>query len=143
MNNDTKNLKPYTRNRVIEANRFSEPAERFHVASELNPADIGTRRGATIEDVSPGSEWQCGKPWMRLLFDEMRKSCLNSVEDIKYRKEQLAEIRKESAIVSPDLSTSGFVVVSKPSKPAGGYKCCLVDRKNDPVVQQISKKVKN
>ena len=53
MNNDTKNLKPYTRNRVIEANRFSDPLERFHVASHLNPADIGTRRGATIEDQLP------------------------------------------------------------------------------------------
>ena len=143
-NNDLKHLKPWTRNRAIEVNRFSKPAERFHVASEFNPADIGTRRGVTIDDVSPGSEWQCGKPWMQLSMDEMRETCLNSVEDIKYRKEQLAEIRKESAVVSPDLSNSGFLVVSRPSKAKleGSYRCCLVDRLADPVVQQISKKVK-
>ena len=54
MNNDTKQLKPWTRNQVIKVNRFSEPTDRFHVASEMNPADIGTRKGATIEDVSQG-----------------------------------------------------------------------------------------
>ena len=141
MNNDTKYLKPWTRNKVIEVNRFSEPSERYHVASELNPADIGTRKGATVADVSPGSEWQNGKPWMQLSFNSMRESCLRSVEDIKYRKEQLAEIKKESAAVSPDLSTSGFLVVSRPDK-LNGYNCFLVDRKADPVVQQISKKVR-
>ena len=143
MNNDTKHLKPWTRNRAIEVNRFSEPGERYHVASELNPADIGTRRGVSIEDVSPGSRWQCGQPWMQLSFDAMRESYLSSVEDIRYRKEQLAEIRKESAVVSPDLSTSGFLVVSRQRKrQEGGYECCLVDRMADPIVQQISKKVK-
>ena len=76
---------------------------------------------------------------MHLSFDAMRGSYLSSVEDIKYRKEQLMEIRKESAVVDPDLCTSGFVVVSKPEKQV--HKCYLVDRKADPVVQQISKKV--
>ena len=27
-------------------------------------ADLGTRRGATIEDVLPNSKWQKGSPWM-------------------------------------------------------------------------------
>ena len=141
-NNDMKHLKPWTRNRAIEVNRFSEPEERYHIASELNPADIGTRRGATIEDVSAGSEWHCGKPWMRLPFEAMRESCLSSVGDIKYRKEQLAEIRKESAVVSPDLSTSGFVAMPRPGQLKSGYRCCLVEPKADPVVRQISKKVR-
>ena len=141
MNNDTKQLKPWTRNRVIEANRFSQPAERFHVASEMNPADLGTRPGATIEDVSPDSEWQCGKSWMKLPFDEMRKTHLNSVSDIRYRKEQLAEIRKESSVACPDLSSSGFLVVAQPMKCAS-HKCFLLDKRSDTFVQQISKKVK-
>ena len=141
MNNDTKQLKPWTRNRVIEANRFSEPSERFHIASELNPADIGTRRGASIEDVSPGSEWQCGQPWMRLPYNEMRSTHLKSVDDIKYKKEQLAEIRKEASVACPDLSSSGYLVVSQPKKPAA-YPCYLVEKKSDPIVHQISKKVR-
>ena len=64
MNSEVKQLKPWTRNKVIEVNRFSEPVDRYHISSDMNPADIGTRKGARIEDVAPGSEWESGKTWI-------------------------------------------------------------------------------
>ena len=77
---------------------------------------------------------------MRLPFDEIRKTNLKSVTDIKYKNEQLAEIRKEFSVACPDLSSSGFLVVEKPQKSAG-YQCFIVD-KSDSFFRQISKKVK-
>ena len=38
----------------------------FHVKSENNIADLGTRCNATATDLAEGSEWQDGKPWMSL-----------------------------------------------------------------------------
>ena len=38
---DTKQLKPWTRNKVIEINRFSSPDDWYHVESAMNPAYIG------------------------------------------------------------------------------------------------------
>ena len=78
---------------------------------------------------------------MRLSYQDMRKAHLKSIADIKFKREQLIEIRKESAAVSPDLTMSGFSVVAKPNKPAG-FKCCLVDDRSDAFVKQISRKVK-
>ena len=104
----------------------------------MNPADIGTRKGASIEDVAPGSEWESGKPWMKLSFDELRRSdILNSVEDIKLRKEQVAEINKETIGASTDLCDSGFTVMAQPVTA----RCFLVEEKVA-LLSEISNKVK-
>ena len=34
------------------------------MSSENVVADLGTRRGATINDILPGSKWDIGLPWM-------------------------------------------------------------------------------
>ena len=79
---------------------------------------------------------------MHLPFNEMRTSCLSSVEDIRYRKEQQEKIRKESAVTSLDFTTSGFLVVSRPHHCDERYECVLVDRNDDVNLQQMSAKVK-
>ena len=38
----------------------------YHVRSKLNISDLATRADATVEDISPGSDWQDGPTWMRL-----------------------------------------------------------------------------
>ena len=53
----TKQLKPWVRNRVIEILRFSKPEDWYHLISSLNPADIGTRGGVSVEDCGPDSDW--------------------------------------------------------------------------------------
>ena len=142
MNSETKQLKPWVRNRVIEANRFSMPENRFHIKSDMNTADIGTRKGVTLTDISPGSEWVSGKPWMKLPVTEMRQQkVLSTVEDIKYRKEQLEEIKKEKISMSTDLCDSGFIVMSKPVQEKGDG-CFLVDKKVDSLLSEISIKAK-
>ena len=58
-------LKMWVRHRVVEILRLSELSEWWYVRSKDMVADIGTRKGAKIEDVRPGSPWIEGHEWMR------------------------------------------------------------------------------
>ena len=52
----------------------------FHTKRGNMVADLGTRKGATVQQVSPGSPWIEGLPWMRKDSSEFP---LSTVEDIK------------------------------------------------------------
>ena len=64
--NDEKPLKLWVRNRVIDIHRFAKQDQWFYIKTTDMMADIGTRRGATLEDVQPNSPWFNGLPWMKL-----------------------------------------------------------------------------
>ena len=66
----TKPLKPWVRNRVIEITRFTDITQWFHVNSNLNPVDLATRKGARISDIDQNSDWINGKSWMSLSLEE-------------------------------------------------------------------------
>ena len=60
-------LNLYNRVRVINITSKISLENLFHVKGSENPADIGTRlKGIKAEDIYPGSDYLCGKPWMRL-----------------------------------------------------------------------------
>ena len=63
---DSSALKEYMGNRVSEIRRHSDPSQWYHARSADNIADLGTRMGATVEDLSEDSEWQLGPRWLRL-----------------------------------------------------------------------------
>ena len=107
----TKPLKPWVRNRVIEISRFTEVDQWFHIESELNPSDVGTRKGAKISDIAQGSDWINGMSWMQLPIEELKGSVLKDVNDIKLKTEQLAELRKEQIKTGTDLCNSDFDLV--------------------------------
>ena len=58
-------LKVWVRGRNIEFNRLSNINDLRYVDSKNMIADIGTRKGVTIDEVSPGSNWIQGYEWMR------------------------------------------------------------------------------
>ena len=60
---DARPLQTAVRNAVVEIRRLSDVSRWYHVASENNVADLGTRF-LEVEEVGPGSEWIQGKPWM-------------------------------------------------------------------------------
>ena len=105
---DTKPLKPYVRNRVIEIRRFTDIMQWFHVESSDNPVDIATRKGATLDDVSESSEWMKGKPWMRKPMEELHGEVLKDLHQVKLKTEQFTEISKESVKPDSDLCRSDF-----------------------------------
>ena len=58
-------LRLWVRNRVIEILRLSDINMWRYVRSGDMIADLGTRKGAEISDVSKDSEWNTGKSWMK------------------------------------------------------------------------------
>ena len=54
----------FVRNRIIEVHRFTLMQDWYYVRSADMVADLGTRRGATINDIVPGSIWNTGFEWM-------------------------------------------------------------------------------
>jgi len=65
INNDQKPLKQWVRNRVIEILRFTSKDQWHYIQSKNMMADIGTRKGATLQDVNQSSVWVNGLPWMK------------------------------------------------------------------------------
>ncbi|XP_066933238.1 uncharacterized protein [Clytia hemisphaerica] len=57
LDNDQKPLKQWVRNRVIESLRFTTRDQWKYVPTDEMIADIGTRKGATVEDVNKESTW--------------------------------------------------------------------------------------
>ena len=65
-------MKPYFGNRVSEiqhlraqlAEYTDDLAPVHHIPGSCNPADVGTRSGVLVEDLSEGSLWQCGPSFL-------------------------------------------------------------------------------
>ena len=89
-------LKQFVRTLVIEINRLCDVSKWRYVESSKMPADLGTRKGATIADVDQNSEWINGKPWMR---DAEEDFPTRTVEDIKLDQQDLATAEKEEIIL--------------------------------------------
>ena len=104
----TKQLKPYVRNRVIEILRFNSVDQWYHVESALNPADLGTRKGAMAIDVDGHSRWSIGPEWMYSSWDTLIGTTLKDVNDIKLKNEQVVEVKKEHMKLATDLCVSNF-----------------------------------
>ena len=66
IDNDQKPLKPWVRNRVVEINRITTKEQWFYVNTDEMIADLGTRKGATTQDVNQDSAWINGHAWMTL-----------------------------------------------------------------------------
>ena len=57
----------FHRNRVLQVRRGTNLENVYHVRSESNPADCGTRPSKVkVSDVGPDSRWENGDDWMRL-----------------------------------------------------------------------------
>ena len=96
INSDQRPLNTLVRNAVVEIRRFSRPDQWFHVSSENNVADIGTRPLKNIADVGLDSIWQNGKEWMYLEDTEMP---IKSLAQIKLSEEERREAALETKVV--------------------------------------------
>ena len=91
-------LKTWVRNRVIEINRLVDMDNWGFVDSKNMIADIGTRKGATINDVGPESNWVNGLPWMRGNTDEFP---MKSVRELVLGNNALLEAKREYVVHDP------------------------------------------
>ena len=124
-------LKPYFGNRVSEiqhlrsqlAELTDDLAPVHHIPGNLNPADIGTRGGVLVSELSEGSTWQCGPPFLRLPYeswpittDEARYKAQVPVEEVRSgHREGAAPGTTLAAVASPckDLVSVLYHAVSE------------------------------
>ena len=68
---DKKRLSLYHRNRCVQVRRGTDLELLYHVVTDCNPADLGTRPDVVQNsDVGPNSKWEKGLPWMRGEIDD-------------------------------------------------------------------------
>jgi hypothetical protein len=83
-------LAMFHKNPVIQIHRVTRLDQLYHVRTEVNSADMGTRPDKLkIQDVGPGSLWQEGYPWMRMDMDEaveIHKASIPPEEEPRRRK---------------------------------------------------------
>ena len=79
----------FHRNRVLQVRRGTNLENVYHVRSEHNPAECGTRPSKVkISDVGPDSRWENGDAWMRLdLGDAVSQGFIKPVSDIRVTKD--------------------------------------------------------
>ena len=91
--NEEKPLKQWVRDRVIEIRRFTSPTDWYYVSSKQMIADLGTRKGCTIKDVSMNSDWINGLEWMSKNKGNFPTT---SIKNLKLDASQIKEANKET-----------------------------------------------
>ena len=86
-------LKQWLRNKDVEINRLTDRNSWKYVLSKDMIANLGMRKGAKMADISEGSTWVNGLPWMHL---EKSSFPVLSVQEIKLSKNDVEFIQRES-----------------------------------------------
>ena len=106
-------LSEFHRNRVVQVRRAVEIENIFHVRTELNVADCGTRPDKVkLEDVMVGSRWHSGEEWMTWPLDKAtQQGCITPALDLRISDSEKEEF-KEGIIFEkvPELLTRGHVL---------------------------------
>ena len=102
---EKKSLSMFHRNRVIQIRRGSELDHIYHVKTEENVADLGTRpERVKITDVGPDSVWECGKPWMHWEVSKaVEKGILKPISEVRSLEEKESDDYKEGLIFGNDI----------------------------------------
>ena len=120
---DTRKLGMWHRNRVIQIRRGTELQNLYHVGTDYNVADVGTRADKVcIEDVGPNSRYENGDPWMRLELDQaVQQGYLKPAQDLKTNMvENEDEFRKGFVFEKePEVLTRGHVAAENPEQLDG------------------------
>ena len=111
-----KRLSLFHRNRVLQILRGTSLDCLFHVKSEHNPSDLGTRPNkVTVQQVSPGSRWISGEEWMTWSVPRaIEQNILKPVHELRMQKEE-EQIFNEGCIFdkAPEVLTRGHTVNEK------------------------------
>ena len=94
----------YHRNRVIQIRRSCELDHMYHVITDENLADLGTRpEKVKLSDVGPDSEWECGKAWMHgEVEDAIQQGIIKPVSELRLNVEKDNEEYKDGLVFGGD-----------------------------------------
>ena len=96
IHSDHRPLQTFVRNCSIEIARLTSLDDWFHVRSEMNPADLGTRPHEA-PNMGPDSVWMTGYSWMMQHQDDMP---IRKVQDVVLDKDERVEVAREVKIDS-------------------------------------------
>ena len=93
VSSEKKSLSIFHRNRVIQIRRSSELGHLYHVKTEENLADLGTRPDRVkLADVGPDSEWEQGKEWMHWdVAESIRNGVIKPISELRLTEEKDAD----------------------------------------------------
>ena len=114
VSSEKKRLSLFHRNRCVQVRRGTELDRIFHVISEENPADLGTRPDLVTEtDVGPNSNWEVGKPWMKGDIEEaIEKGTLTPISSLRLKKEEEEDYNKGMVFEkSHEILTRGHTAI--------------------------------
>ena len=111
ISSDKKRLSLFHRNRVIQIRRVSELDRMYHVKSEHNPADVGTRPDhVTLEDVQPDSKWSSGAEWMKYDLEiAVQNGTVKPVSELRLATKEEEDDFRDGCVFDqvPDVLTRG------------------------------------
>ena len=137
LNSDTRPLALGVRSAVIEIRRFTQKSEWFHVDTENNIADLGTRMLATQQDIGPDSEWQMGKSWMYKPYCEMP---IRPIEEINLTNDQQKQVAREIKVLHADTKSGIEKVTERAAYSKYLYNPCRLPwRKSTRVMSIVTK----
>ena len=98
INNTNSQLKQWVRNRVIEINRLTKRENWFYIGSGNMTADLGTRKGVKIAEVSENSSWINGQEWET----DRRDFPIKSYDEVRLSKVDIKKHNDE--IITPNIT---------------------------------------
>ena len=104
-------LSLFHRNRVLQTRRGTDLETVYHVRTECNPADCGTRPDKVkLSDVGPESRWENGDQWMNLDIDvAVGRGVLKPATSLRVSKEIEDDFKKGLLFGDKDeILTGGF-----------------------------------
>ena len=114
VSSEKKRLSLFHRNRTVQIRRAVDLKKLYHVVTDSNPADVGTRPSlVTEEDVGPESVWEIGYPWMTGTIDDaVRNGILTPISKLRVKEEQEEDFNKGVIIEkSQEILTRGHQVL--------------------------------
>ena len=102
---EKKTLSMFHRNRVIQIRRGSSLDHLYHVVTEENLADVGTRpEKVKLTDVGPDSEWENGRPWMHGEVSEaINQGILRPISELRGVEEKDKDEYRDGLVFGNDI----------------------------------------
>ena len=113
---EMKPLAMFHKNRVVQIRRGTNLEDLYHVKTEFNCADIGTRPGkVSIQDVIPGSVWQEGHDWMKMDTEvAVEHGYIKPANELRITEEEEDDYERGLVYEKvPEVLTRGNVVSAK------------------------------
>ena len=93
ISNENRPLKQWACNRIIEIKCFTNPDQWRYMHTSNMIADLGTRRGTTLEDINSSSQWINDLSWIN---KEVEDFPIKTVRDLYLSSDDVNQIKEET-----------------------------------------------